>query len=604
MRAASVGGAFTMNETCPTCRGRGLVVDDPCPTCHGSGRGMSNRTISARIPAGVKDGQRIRLRGKGANGERGGPAGDLYVTVHVAGHHLFGRKGDNLTLTVPVSFDEAALGADIKVPTLGGAPVTLKVPAGTPNGRSFRVRGRGVQRKDGRQHGRPAGDRRGAGARPGSTTRPAPPSRRSARPPPDPTCAPTSSTRAPRPAARHERAGRGTDAGARGPGLRHQRRRRAHRPAPADPAHLRPARPGPARPHRRRRPALLVARHRAAPRGRRAELHRHRPRGRTPDPRARAPVDALQRRVVELEHDLAAAEYTLRQTLAAQQSAHARTCPPCGPPRRPASRSPCGAAARASPHLLAAIRLRSPGERPPAGPQAHDGRPTWTHRSSPPAARRPSTPPSPPRRRPGTRRSRRCTCSPRCSPSRRASSTRCSRPSARSRRPSRPGSAPSSAGCPPRAARRSAARRTPGRRSRCSTRPVTWPRRCKDDFISTEHLLLAAHQRRLAGQDRAGRSAGATFETLSGALTSVRGTSRVTSQDPEATYQALEKYAVDLTAAAAEGKLDPVIGRDAEIRRRGPGAVAPHQEQPRADRRARRRQDRRRRGARPAGRRR
>ena len=92
MRAASVGGAFTMNETCPTCRGRGLVVDDPCPTCHGSGRGMSNRTISARIPAGVKDGQRIRLRGKGANGERGGPPGDLYVTVKVSGHPLFGRK--------------------------------------------------------------------------------------------------------------------------------------------------------------------------------------------------------------------------------------------------------------------------------------------------------------------------------------------------------------------------------------------------------------------------------------------------------------------------------------------------------------------------------
>jgi molecular chaperone DnaJ len=149
MRAASVGGAFTMNETCSTCRGRGLVVDDPCPTCHGSGRGMSNRTIAARIPAGVKDGQRIRLRGKGAPGERGGPAGDLYVTVKVSGHPLFGRKGDNLTLTVPVGFDEAALGADIKVPTLGGAPVTVKIPAGTPNGRTFRVRGRGVQRKDG-----------------------------------------------------------------------------------------------------------------------------------------------------------------------------------------------------------------------------------------------------------------------------------------------------------------------------------------------------------------------------------------------------------------------------------------------------------------------
>ncbi len=149
MRAASVGGAFTMNETCPSCRGRGLVVDDPCPTCHGSGRGLSNRTISARIPAGVKDGQRIRLRGKGAPGERGGPPGDLYVTVKVAAHPLFGRKGDNLTLTVPVSFAEAALGAEIKVPTLSGAPVTLKIPPGTPNGRSFRVRGRGVQRKDG-----------------------------------------------------------------------------------------------------------------------------------------------------------------------------------------------------------------------------------------------------------------------------------------------------------------------------------------------------------------------------------------------------------------------------------------------------------------------
>ncbi len=149
MRAASVGGAFTMNETCPTCRGRGLVVDDPCPTCHGSGRGLSNRTISARIPPGVKDGQRIRLRGKGAAGERGGPAGDLFVNVKVAPHPLFGRKGDNLTLTVPVSFDEAALGAEIKVPTLGGAPVTLKVPPGTPNGRSFRVRGRGVPRTSG-----------------------------------------------------------------------------------------------------------------------------------------------------------------------------------------------------------------------------------------------------------------------------------------------------------------------------------------------------------------------------------------------------------------------------------------------------------------------
>jgi molecular chaperone DnaJ len=149
MRAASVGGAFQMNETCPSCRGRGMVVDDPCPVCKGSGRGVSDRTIQARIPAGVKDGQRIRLRGKGAPGEHGGQPGDLFVVVKVLPHPVFGRSGDNLTITVPVTFDEAALGADVKVPTLLGAPVTVKIPAGTPSGRTFRVRGRGAPRKDG-----------------------------------------------------------------------------------------------------------------------------------------------------------------------------------------------------------------------------------------------------------------------------------------------------------------------------------------------------------------------------------------------------------------------------------------------------------------------
>ena len=144
-----LGGAFSMNETCPRCGGRQLVYDQPCPTCNGSGRGASSRTIQARIPAGVKDGQRIRLRGKGGAGEHGGPAGDLYVTVRVTGHRVFGRKGDNLTLDVPISFDEAALGADIKIPTLTGGPVTLKIPAGTPNGRTFRVRGKGARKADG-----------------------------------------------------------------------------------------------------------------------------------------------------------------------------------------------------------------------------------------------------------------------------------------------------------------------------------------------------------------------------------------------------------------------------------------------------------------------
>jgi molecular chaperone DnaJ len=145
----SSGGGFSINETCPRCGGRQLIYDEACPTCHGTGRGTSARTIQARIPAGVKDGQRIRLRGKGGAGENGGTNGDLFVTVKVTPHRLFSRKGDNLTLDVPVSFDEVALGAEIRVPTLGGGPVTLKVPAGTPNGRTFRVRGRGATKKDG-----------------------------------------------------------------------------------------------------------------------------------------------------------------------------------------------------------------------------------------------------------------------------------------------------------------------------------------------------------------------------------------------------------------------------------------------------------------------
>lgn len=149
MRAASTGGAFTLNETCPTCRGRGIYVADPCQKCHGSGRALSDRAIQARIPAGVKDGQKIRLKGRGGKGEHGGPPGDLFVVVKVAPHPLFGRSGDNLTITVPISFDEAALGADIAVPTPTGSKVTVKVPPGTPNGRTFRVRGKGAPLKDG-----------------------------------------------------------------------------------------------------------------------------------------------------------------------------------------------------------------------------------------------------------------------------------------------------------------------------------------------------------------------------------------------------------------------------------------------------------------------
>jgi molecular chaperone DnaJ len=146
---SDVGGSFALNETCPACGGRQLLYDEPCPTCRGTGRGASARTIQARIPAGVKDGQRIRLRGKGSPGQNGGPAGDLFIAVKVSPHRLFSRKGDNLTLEVPVGFDEAALGAEIKIPTLSGAPVTLKIPGGTPNGRTFRVRGKGAPKPDG-----------------------------------------------------------------------------------------------------------------------------------------------------------------------------------------------------------------------------------------------------------------------------------------------------------------------------------------------------------------------------------------------------------------------------------------------------------------------
>ncbi|MEV7417834.1 molecular chaperone DnaJ [Streptomyces sp. NPDC089919] len=143
------GGGFSLTDPCVDCKGRGLIAENPCEVCKGSGRAASSRTMQVRIPAGVSDGQRIRLRGKGAPGERGGPAGDLYVVVHVNSHPVFGRKGDNLTVTVPVSFVEAALGGEVKVPTLGGPPVTLKLPAGTPNGRTMRARGKGAVRKDG-----------------------------------------------------------------------------------------------------------------------------------------------------------------------------------------------------------------------------------------------------------------------------------------------------------------------------------------------------------------------------------------------------------------------------------------------------------------------
>ena len=142
-------GMFGFSSPCPTCAGRGRIVERPCQTCHGRGTEHRPRSVKVRIPAGVADGQRIRMKERGGPGRNGGPAGDLYVVTHVGAHPVFGRKGGDLTLVAPVTFPEAALGADIRVPTLDGDPVTLRIPAGTRSGRTFRVKGRGVPRSSG-----------------------------------------------------------------------------------------------------------------------------------------------------------------------------------------------------------------------------------------------------------------------------------------------------------------------------------------------------------------------------------------------------------------------------------------------------------------------
>ncbi len=144
-------GSFALAEPCRACRGTGRIIETPCPGCRGTGATTKDRTLTVRIPAGVDEGSLVRLTGRGTAGERGGPAGDLLVRVHVTPHRFFGRRGDDLTITVPVTFPEVALGAQIEVPTLD-RPVLLKVPAGTSSGRTFRVRGRGVVRPKGTGH--------------------------------------------------------------------------------------------------------------------------------------------------------------------------------------------------------------------------------------------------------------------------------------------------------------------------------------------------------------------------------------------------------------------------------------------------------------------
>ena len=144
-------GAFAFSEPCETCHATGRIIDDPCPECGGDGISTRTRSLTVRIPAGVDDGQRIKLAGQGEPGRGGAPAGDLYVKVFVTPHRVFGRSKDSpddLTVTVPVTYPELALGSTITVPTLDG-PVTLRIPAGTQSGRTFRVRGRGVQKRSG-----------------------------------------------------------------------------------------------------------------------------------------------------------------------------------------------------------------------------------------------------------------------------------------------------------------------------------------------------------------------------------------------------------------------------------------------------------------------
>jgi molecular chaperone DnaJ len=146
-------GLFSFSAPCTRCAGRGVVVESPCATCSGSGVQVRQREVKVRIPAGVDDGQRIRLKGRGAPGRNGGPPGDLYVAVRTVPHPVFGRSGRDLTVTLPVTFPEAALGADVTVPTLDGDPVTLRLPAGTRSGRTLRVKGRGVPASSGRPPG-------------------------------------------------------------------------------------------------------------------------------------------------------------------------------------------------------------------------------------------------------------------------------------------------------------------------------------------------------------------------------------------------------------------------------------------------------------------
>jgi len=137
-------GFFAVNRTCPTCHGQGQIIKTPCKACHGEGYTHSNKTLSVKIPAGVDNGDRIRIQGEGEAGETGAPKGDLYVRIRVKKHSIFERDGNTLYCELPLSFATAALGGSVEVPTLGGQ-ANLKIPAGTQSGQRFKMAGKGVK---------------------------------------------------------------------------------------------------------------------------------------------------------------------------------------------------------------------------------------------------------------------------------------------------------------------------------------------------------------------------------------------------------------------------------------------------------------------------
>jgi molecular chaperone DnaJ len=149
---ATSQGLFALQQPCPRCHGMGSIVETPCPTCHGAGRERRTKRFKVRIPAGAKDGTRIKLRAKGEAGFGGAPAGDLYVVARVEPSKIYERRGDDLVVQVPVSYSTAALGGTVEVPTPGG-PVSLKVPGGTEDGKLLRIKGRGATRLKGSGQG-------------------------------------------------------------------------------------------------------------------------------------------------------------------------------------------------------------------------------------------------------------------------------------------------------------------------------------------------------------------------------------------------------------------------------------------------------------------